>query len=303
MGPDPFTPDLLPGWEVARPRGGTPFDGVDMAGFRDRDAMGLDSWVLPQPAVTVVFEFGGDSIGVEQADGSEMLGGLAAGMSPGPTRIRGRRVHCVEVRLSPVTAYSTLGLSPTDREGRVIDLTDLWGRQEQRLREQLAAASGWEGRFTLLSAFLAERVGSGMPVDPEVAAVWRHIVARRGRVRVNDLAQSCGWSRKRLWSRFGTQIGMTPKRAAMLVRFDRAARGLSAGRDPAEVAAVCGYADQSHMHRDVRDFAGITPRALRAPGALSAPGTSTAPGTSGTHDTPGTPGTPGAPAGEHFSKT
>ncbi|MBW5423892.1 helix-turn-helix domain-containing protein [Streptomyces sp. BG9H] len=289
MGPDPLVlaPDPLPGWEVARPRGGTPFDGVDVAGFRDRDARGFDSWVLPQPTVTVVFEFGGDTLAVEQAEGMKALGGLAAGMTPGATRIRGQRVDCVEVRLSPVAAYASLGLSPADREGRVIDLADLWGRHERLLRERLAATATWEGRFALMSAFLAERFGSGPPVDPEVAAAWRHIVARRGRVRVNDLAQSCGWSRKRLWSRFGAQIGLTPKRAAMLVRFDHAARGLSAGRDPAETAAACGYADQSHLHRDVRDFAGCTPSALGA-----------AAGALGTHA-----GSLGATAEEHSSKT
>ncbi|AZM56572.1 AraC family transcriptional regulator [Streptomyces sp. WAC 01529] len=287
MGPDPFALDPLPGWEVARPRGGTPFDGVDVAGFRDRDARGFDSWVLPQPTVTVVLEFGGDSLAVEQADGTKALGGLAAGMAPGPTRIRGQRVDCVEIRLSPVAAYASLGLSPADREGRVIDLADLWGRHERWLRERLAATPTWEGRFALVSAFLAERVGSGPPVDPEVAAAWRHIVVRRGQVRVNDLAQSCGWSRKRLWSRFGAQIGMTPKRAAMLVRFDRAARGLSAGRDTSETAAACGYADQSHLHRDVRDFAGCTPGALGT--AAGSPGAAA--------------GALGATAGELSSKT
>ncbi|MGW0533369.1 helix-turn-helix domain-containing protein [Streptomyces sp. NPDC003032] len=264
----PHDPDRLPGWEIARPRGGTPFDGVTVAGFRDRDAVGLDARVLPQPAVTVVFELGDEAIVVERAGGRRALSSLVAGMSPGPARIRGQHVDCVEVRMSPVAAYASLGIAPSEREGEgVTDLRDLWGRQLETLHQRLAAAPGWDGRFAALEAFLAERIGSGARMDAEVAATWRQIVARRGQVRVNDLAASCGWSRKRLWSRFGAQIGMTPKRAAMLVRFDRAVRGLSAGRDAAEVAAACGYADQSHLHRDLRDFAGCTPGALRALGA------------------------------------
>ncbi|MGA4845715.1 helix-turn-helix domain-containing protein [Streptomyces sp. G5(2025)] len=264
MGPDPSeAAEPPPGWEVARPAGGAPFDGVEVAGFRDRDAIGLDARVLPQPAVTVVLELSEDALTVEEAYGGRVLSSIGAGLSLGPARIRGRGVDCVEVRLSPVTAYSALDVAPSDREGgAVIDLAHLWGRQEALLREQLHEVPGWGARFALLEKFLAERLGAGVATDPEVAATWRHIVARQGQVRVADLAASCGWSRKRLWSRFGAQIGMTPKRAAMLVRFDRAVRGLSAGRDAAEVASACGYADQSHLHRDVRHFADCTPAEL-----------------------------------------
>jgi methylphosphotriester-DNA--protein-cysteine methyltransferase len=52
--------------------------------------------------------------------------------------------------------------------------------------------------------------------------------------------------RKRLWSRFRSQIGLTPKRAAQLVRFDYAAHLLAPGHAAASVAAQSGYADQSH---------------------------------------------------------
>ncbi|MFB6627325.1 helix-turn-helix domain-containing protein [Streptomyces sp. NPDC056374] len=99
-------------------------------------------------------------------------------------------------------------------------------------------------------------------MSPEVAAAWETIVARRGRIRIGDLAASCGWSRKLLRSRFTAQIGLTPKRAAMLVRFDHAARALRAGHSPSNVALVCGYSDQPHLHRDVLALAGCTPGAL-----------------------------------------
>jgi transcriptional regulator GlxA family with amidase domain len=62
-----------------------------------------------------------------------------------------------------------------------------------------------------------------------------------------------------LWSRFRSQIGPTPKRAAELIRFDHAAHRLAAGHTAAQVAAESGYADQSHLHRDVMTFAGVTP--------------------------------------------
>jgi AraC-like DNA-binding protein len=81
-------------------------------------------------------------------------------------------------------------------------------------------------------------------------------------MRVEHLAAEAGWSRKRLWSRFRSQIGLTPKRAAQLVRFDHAAHRLAAGHSAALVAAESGYADQSHLDRDVMAFAGVTPTAV-----------------------------------------
>jgi AraC-like DNA-binding protein len=49
---------------------------------------------------------------------------------------------------------------------------------------------------------------------------------------------------------------------AQLIRFDHAAHRLAAGHSAALVAAESGYTDQSHLHRDVRTFAGVTPRAV-----------------------------------------
>ena len=94
--------------------------------------------------------------------------------------------------------------------------------------------------------------------------MWLRMVTSHGGARVEGLAAETGWSRKRLWSRFRAQIGLTPKRAAQLVRFDHAAHRLAAGHSAARVAAEIGYADQSHLHRDVKAFAGVTPRAVAA---------------------------------------
>jgi AraC-like DNA-binding protein len=148
-------------------------------------------------------------------------------------------------------------------------------------------ASGRQQRGSVVAglapvgAALVRRQETSRAVDPEVAFAWRQLVASGGQVRVELLAAEAGWSRKRLWSRFRSQIGLTPKRAARLVRFDRAARLLAAGRSAAAVAADSGYADQSHLHRDVLAFAGMTPAAMAVtpflavddvawPGAMSA---------------------------------
>ncbi|WP_030558817.1 helix-turn-helix domain-containing protein, partial [Streptomyces aureocirculatus] len=259
------------GWDVVRParRTGAPVvDGVRMAGYRCPESGGLDMHVFPQPFLTVVLGLGGPPLSVERDQGNtgsvdrRAVGSLVAGPVPGPTRVRGASFACVELRLSPVAAYSVLDAAPVDLHTTVAGLEDLWGGHGGRLSERLAGAGTWPERFALVETFLAGRSERGPSVDAEVVACWSHIVARRGRVRVGALAAATGWSRKRLWSRFTAQLGLTPKRAAMLVRFHRAARRLAAGADAAQTALACGYVDQSHLHRDVRAFTGCTPSAL-----------------------------------------
>ncbi|MCX5384364.1 AraC family transcriptional regulator [Streptomyces sp. NBC_00083] len=262
VGSAPRDRDDERGWEVARPRGDASLHGVRMAGFRDRAAAGLDKHVLPRPAVVIVIGLGDTPFTLEGACGSRRLTGFAASLVPGATRVRGERVECVEMHVSPPAAYALLGVSPQDLGSSVTGLDDLWGRHALHLRERLTAAPSWRDRLALMDEFLVRRAARAPSMAPEVAAAWGRIVAGRGRVRVEELAASCGWSRKRLWSRFTDQVGLTPKRAAMLVRFDVAVRALRAGDGVTDVALACGYADQSHLHRDVRAFAGCTPGAL-----------------------------------------
>jgi AraC-like DNA-binding protein len=232
-----------------------------MAGFRQRAPDVVDLQVVPYLAVTVVIDLGDGPLVVEDAGGRQQRGSIVAGLAPGHVRGHGRDIECLQVRLSPVIAHAVLGAAP--RLGRtVVALDGLWGRDATRTQERLRAAASWDERFAIAEAALVRRHEAGRAVDPEVAFAWGRIATSRGQVRVERPATEAGWSRKRLWSRFRSQIGLTPKRAAQLVRFDHAAHRLAAGDSAARVAAESGYADQSHLHRDVMAFAGVTPGAV-----------------------------------------
>ncbi|MGW5648803.1 helix-turn-helix domain-containing protein [Saccharopolyspora sp. NPDC003752] len=246
-------------WCVARPPRPSRMAGVGMAGFRDRGAGPVDVRVVPHPAVTLALEFGDGPLVVDAETGRQRRGNLVTGFMHGAVRVRGEKVECVQVRLSPVVAHEVLGVSPAELDHLVVTLDDLWGRDAARIREQLGETRSWQDRFALADALLARRREAGRPVDPEVAWAWQQIAGSRGRVRVDGLAAEIGWSRKRLWSRFRAQIGLPPKRAAKLVRFDHAAHRLAAGGNAARIAAESGYVDQSHLHRDVLAFTGATP--------------------------------------------
>jgi AraC-like DNA-binding protein len=247
-------------WDIAIPSRPGRLPGVSMAGFSDRGKDLIDLQVVPYPAATLVIDLG-DGLRVDHARGQGKRGSLAAGLAPGSIRVHGRDIECLQIRLSPLAAHAVMGASP-ELGGTVVALDDLWGRDAARTQEQLRATRSWEDRFAIAEAALARRHETGRAVDPEVAFAWGQMVTNRGRVRVEHLAAEVGWSRKRLWSRFRSQIGLTPKRAAQLIRFDHAAHRLAAGHSTALVAAESGYVDQSHLHRDAMTFAGVTPTAV-----------------------------------------
>ncbi len=244
-----------------------------MAGFSDRENRIAEVALVPHPAVTVLFDLGDNPLVVEDGTGQRQRARIVAGLAPGGVRGRGLAgaMECLQVRLSPLAAHAILGES-AQLGGTVAALDDLWGRDAARTQEQLRATASWEDRFAIAEAALARRLDLGRVADPEVAFVWQQMVMSRGRARVERLATEVGWSRKRLWSRFRSQVGLTPKRAAQLVRFDHAAHRLAAGQSAASVAADSGYVDQSHLHRDVVAFAGVTPVAVASAPFLAVDG-------------------------------
>ncbi|MFJ6214182.1 helix-turn-helix domain-containing protein [Streptomyces sp. NPDC092296] len=251
-------------WDVVSPARPSRLAGVSMAGFRDGGSASVGQRVIPHPSVMLAVEFGAGAPVVADAAGRQQRGSVVAGLGQGfggAVWVRGADVECLQVRLSPLVVRTVLGVSPADLDGFVA-LDDVWGRAAARIREQLSEAATWEERFALAEALLERSRGARASVDPEVAWAWRQIVGGRGTIRVERLASEVGWSRKRLWSRFRSQVGLPPKRAARLVRFDRAVHRLVAGDDAARVAAEGGYADQPHLNRDVLAFAGVTPSAV-----------------------------------------
>ncbi|MEV0317130.1 helix-turn-helix domain-containing protein [Streptomyces sp. NPDC050658] len=257
---EPATPEA---WDVARPHRPSRLPGVDMAGFRVPGPLAGGLRVVPHPAVMLILEFGPSASAVQDGTGRRLVGSLAAGPgfgAGGGVRAYGKEIETLQIRLPPTMATTLLDADPADLAGSMVPLDALWGdRETALLRERLNETSSWEARFTLIDELLAGRWEGRGKADESMAWAWHRMVTGRGLIRVDDLATELGWSRKRLWSSFRTHVGLPPKRAARLIRFDSAVHRMLTGEAPSQVAAAGGYFDQSHLHRDVMEFTGSTP--------------------------------------------
>ena len=126
----------------------------------------------------------------------------------------------LEVLLSPLGAYRLLGLPMAELSGQLVDLVEVLGADGRRLGEQLRETPSWPRRFALLDRFLLGRLEGGPRPSPEVGWAWERLVSSGGAVPIGRLASEVGWSHKHLIARFRHQVGLRPKTAARLVRFD-----------------------------------------------------------------------------------
>jgi AraC-like DNA-binding protein len=112
-----------------------------------------------------------------------------------------------------------------------------------------------------MDEFLLQRLERGPRPSPEVGWAWRRLVATAGAAPISGIANDVGWSHKHLITMFRRQVGLSPKTAARLVRFEGVSRLVEGAPrvDWGQVAADAGYADQAHLIREFRQFTGTTP--------------------------------------------
>lgn len=207
---------------------------------------------LPSRHVTLVISLAGP---VRMAGRS--LQGLVGGLHTSAVLIRQDRVQeGLQLELDPLGVRTLFGVTAAELSGEVADLAEFGlGSLPDRLREL-----PWRERFALLDDVLAARAVEPVVPPPELGEAWRRMRGADGRVRVTDLAGEVGWSRRHLGERFRAELGLAPKQAARVLRFERAGRLLRGGRrDLASVAADCGFYDQAHLSNEWRALAGCTP--------------------------------------------
>jgi AraC-like DNA-binding protein len=167
----------------------------------------------------------------------------------------------LHVFIKPLGVRAILGVASGEISSLVLNLSDIGGNRAGDLIEMLLAANTWRQRFAILDRAFVSKLNPTGP-QPEIAWAWRRLQKTYGSVAIQRLADEIGWSRRHFTGRFRDAIGVTPKSAARVFRFERACRLIKVERPSlAHVAASCGYFDQAHMTREWNALAGCSPRA------------------------------------------
>ena len=256
-------------WRVARlapPSSLAPFVGSLFA-YEDHATSFQRRRELPDGQATLIFNLGAD-LGVELRPGAKSVFRAGQSFYSGAgehfvvTETNGAQTGA-QVMLTLLGARQLAGVPLAEFGDAFVDPADALGIAASELSEQLAGANSPEARLAMLRRAIEARLLRSRPL----AAFLEHAFTRlnSGAVGIGTLAREIGISRKHLTTTFAREFGITPKMFARVRRFDRARRlrQREPGASAVDIALRCGFADQAHMVRDFREFAGLPPDALR----------------------------------------
>lgn len=179
------------------------------------------------------------------------------------------------VRLTPLGAYRVLATPLHHATNATIDLADIVDRRAGELAARCRDAPTVTERFARVIAWIEQRLTIAPDVHIGIEHAAASLARHHGRVRIQALRERTGLTRSRFVSLFREQTGLAPKQFARVLRFRHALTALQRGAPISGAAFDSGYYDQSHLHADFCEFAGMTPHAFvsaqRYPNSPSVP--------------------------------
>ncbi|WP_272473889.1 DUF6597 domain-containing transcriptional factor [Baekduia alba] len=184
------------------------------------------------------------------------------------------RMLAFGVRFRPGAAPYLLRTDASDLVDMHVHLADVQPRLARRIDERLRAAATPQAALRALAGELARHLTEAEWPDATVQAAIAALDAPAA--TVTGAAAAAHVSERELQRRFVRDVGYAPKTLQRVLRFQRfmsllqlphvlhgepgAPRGLRV--ELAGAAALAGYADQSHLSREARRLAGLSPRQL-----------------------------------------
>jgi AraC-like DNA-binding protein len=205
---------------------------------------------LPHPSVHMIFEHN--------------AGGRIAGVARGKfSRVLEGKGGVFATKFTPGGFYPFAGIPISDLADATVSVGDIFGPDGDTLVHDIRAASDDSSRITIVEAFLRERLP---PNDENVARVSEIVYAAaadRTILKVEDLVDRYGLSKRMLQRLFAKYVGVSPKWVIQRYRLHEAAEQLASGGsvNQSTLALNLGYSDQAHFVRDFKSMVGTTPAA------------------------------------------
>ncbi len=216
--------------------------------------------VLPDGCVDLLFDLSGH--GHEDAPHARVIGVMSTAIVAEPVAAEGK-IDLLGVRFRSGEAAAFLSVAARDIRDRALGLREVCGHWGRELAERLHEID-MNSRIALLDEALLGRPRRHAP-DRRLRAAIDAI--DRGETNTAALATRVGLGNRQLLRLFDEHVGLGPKALARVRRVQSLVVTLDV-LDPvqpprwAELAVVHGFADQSHLIRDVRALTGATPTEL-----------------------------------------
>lgn len=196
-----------------------------------------------------------------------VIGGVRAGYY---AKEAGVCVRSVGVQLLPGAAMALFGAPAGQFAGAHTGLSAVWGADAERMLQQIGESGTPNEQLRMLDRLLCARLQANAALHPQIALALRELDSAGP---IATLVSASHYSHRGFISLFRDATGVSPKRYARIQRFQQVLAGLRASPSLplGELALANGYSDQSHMTREFREFAGLSPGEYRllAPAAAN----------------------------------
>jgi len=183
------------------------------------------------------------------------------GTEPSTMHYRAGAYTTIHLIFKPHALHALLGLNAATLTNAAVELTEF---ATAPFPEQLLAAPTVDAQVALLTNFLLTRRDQAQTRDPAIEASLRQIQCQIATVSVKQLHQALHLSERQFERRFQQTVGITAQSYIRIKRFNEAVRLLKAGQPTklTDIAHALHFYDQAHFIREVKAFAGMTPKQL-----------------------------------------
>lgn len=129
------------------------------------------------------------------------------------------------------------------------------------LESRILETSKNSERVNILQNFLVQLLKCPVPDSLVMQSTFK-INQDKGNVEVNKLSKIFCLSRRQYIRRFKNSVGISPKKFANIVRFQKAIYFQRMGLSWTRIADECGYYDQPHFIKEIKAFSGFSPQEL-----------------------------------------
>lgn len=168
--------------------------------------------------------------------------------------------------LPPAGWLSVTGAGAAEYANRVVDATMVFGAETPLLHARIAAAGSIEAMAEILSEAIRTRVAASTPIPVSLIRTVDEWLEASMSPELADLEAATGLSLRQLEKQVKAIYGAPPKLLARKYRALKTANAIAHGEGEWQDHANDHYYDHSHCIRDIKEFMGVTPSAIREAG-------------------------------------
>lgn len=147
-------------------------------------------------------------------------------------------------------------------ENTAVSLEKLFGKDGQKIEQQILKANSTSDRIKLIETFLLNRVTDIETIDRIVKSTVETILTANGQLSVDELSELTNVNRRQLVRKFSSTIGLSPKQLSKTIRLQATLKMLLSNQFTSLTALAHEneYYDQAHFIKDFKELTGFTPK-------------------------------------------